>query len=202
MDNTNAPPPCPNHYTHQYTFPEVALGSGSNEQPYFRAQIFFNKKPDVTEEFFHEHWKTVHADLTIQTKASNVLLTRYTQLHMDKASRDALEPLFEAGGGLMHPMNYDGAAEFYARSAEDFTTFIKNVWASDNLTGVLTRTGCGKRFADVVTGYQVFGGYENLIMGSAIPGLGGKDGIALNDSRFVNDTSDDKAGSLAQNSGV
>jgi hypothetical protein len=28
--------------------------------------IFFNKKPGLSDEFFHEHWKSVHADLTMQ----------------------------------------------------------------------------------------------------------------------------------------
>lgn len=58
-------------------FDELALGTGSNKQPYFRALVFFNKKPGVTDEFFHDHWKSVHADLTMQTPAAGVNLVRY-----------------------------------------------------------------------------------------------------------------------------
>jgi hypothetical protein len=65
---------------HTFTFPEVALGSSSNQQPYFRAMIFFNKKPGLTDEFFHEHWKSVHADLTMRVEGAGVKLVRYSQV--------------------------------------------------------------------------------------------------------------------------
>jgi hypothetical protein len=63
------PLPCPNHLIHAHTFPELSISptsTGSNQQSYFRAMIFFNKKPGLSDEFFHEHWKSVHADLTMQ----------------------------------------------------------------------------------------------------------------------------------------
>jgi hypothetical protein len=37
---------------------------------------------------------------------------------------------------------------------------------------------------DMVKGYQVMAGYDNLILGSAIPGQG-KDGILVGDSRLT-----------------
>jgi hypothetical protein len=80
MTETTPNPPCPSHHIHKYTFDEVALGTGSNEQPYFRALLFFSKKPGLCDEFFHEHWKSVHADLTMQTKDTGVNLLRYTQV--------------------------------------------------------------------------------------------------------------------------
>ena len=72
--------PCPNHHTHCYRFDELRQGGGSNQQPYFRALVFFNKKPGLTDDFFHEHWKSVHADLTMQVQDTGVLLTRYVQV--------------------------------------------------------------------------------------------------------------------------
>ncbi|KAF2196416.1 hypothetical protein GQ43DRAFT_476344 [Delitschia confertaspora ATCC 74209] len=143
-------PPCPNHTTHSYRFDEVKLGCGSNEQPYFRALVFFYKKPGLTDEFFHEHWKSVHADLTLQTKDLGVNLGRYTQLHMEPKHREGIQPLLQASGGTMQLVPWDG---------------------------------CGKRFADIQKGYHIMCGYENLILGSSIPGLGGKDGILVSDSR-------------------
>lgn len=77
--------PCPNHLIHHYTFPELAIssgGDGSNQQKYFRAMIFFNNKPGLTDEFFHEHWKSVHADLTIQVADAGVDLVRYSQVSL------------------------------------------------------------------------------------------------------------------------
>lgn len=86
MTDTVDPPSCPNHYIHKYMFPELSLGSGSNEQPYFRALVFFHKKPGLTDEFFHDHWKSVHADLTMQTKDAGILLKRYTQVRLQSSS--------------------------------------------------------------------------------------------------------------------
>ena len=73
---------CPNHHIHKYNFSELELGTGSNEQGYFRAMIFFHKKPGLTDEFFHEHWKSVHADLTLSTKDAGVNLVRYVQVRI------------------------------------------------------------------------------------------------------------------------
>ena len=75
--------PCPNHLIHQHVFPELSLtkdNTGSNQQPYFRAMIFFNKKPGLTDAFFHAHWKSVHADLTMQVEGAGVNLVRYVQV--------------------------------------------------------------------------------------------------------------------------
>ena len=71
---------CPNHHIHKYNFSELELGGGSNQQPYFRAMVFFHKKPGLTDEFFHEHWKSVHADLTMSVKDAGVTLVRYVQV--------------------------------------------------------------------------------------------------------------------------
>lgn len=88
-NTNNVELPCPNHYTHPYHFQELELGGGSNQQPYFRALVFFNKKEGLTDEFFHEHWKSVHADLTLQVEDAGVNLVRYVQVRhgLRRASR-------------------------------------------------------------------------------------------------------------------
>ncbi|KAF2827590.1 hypothetical protein CC86DRAFT_369685, partial [Ophiobolus disseminans] len=138
--NPNAdpvPPPCPNHLTHTYTFPELALDhpTRSNEQPYFRAMVFFSKKPGLTDEFFHSHWKSVHADLTMQVEGAGVRLVRYAQFHQEQTHKDALKPLLEASGGSMQMVEWDGAAEFWAESAEGFVQFMGSVYGSSHLVG-------------------------------------------------------------------
>ncbi|KZM22513.1 uncharacterized protein EKO05_0009682 [Ascochyta rabiei] len=174
--------PCPNHYTHAYHFNELSLETSSNEQPYFRALVFFNKKPDVTAAFFHEHWKSVHADLTLQTPGAGVNLMRYVQFHQEAKHVNDLQPLLDDSGGSIQIMPYDGCAEFHAKSAKEFVVFMKSVWASDHLVG------CGKRFADMTQGYYVMVGYDNLIYGNAIPEIGGADGILAEDARFGEET--------------
>jgi hypothetical protein len=42
--------------------------------------LFFNKKPGLTDEFFHAHWKSVHADLVMQVDEAGVDLVRYVQV--------------------------------------------------------------------------------------------------------------------------
>jgi hypothetical protein len=43
--------------------------------------------------------------------------------------------------------------------------------------------GCGTRFVDMVKGYEIMGGYDNLILGHGVPGYG-NDGISELDSRL------------------
>jgi hypothetical protein len=43
--------------------------------------------------------------------------------------------------------------------------------------------GCGSRFVDLVEGYSVMAGYDNLIFGPAVPGMG-SDGLMKGDERL------------------
>jgi hypothetical protein len=44
--------------------------------------------------------------------------------------------------------------------------------------------GCGSRFVDLVEGYSVMAGYDNLIFGPGVPGLG-SDGVMKGDERLA-----------------
>jgi hypothetical protein len=57
------------------------------------------------------------------------------QFHQEQKDKDALAPLLKASGGSMTLMPYDGAAEFYAESAEKFTKFFLEVYASPHIVG-------------------------------------------------------------------
>ena len=46
------------------------------------------------------------------------------------------------------------------------------------------RLGCGTRFVDLVKGYHIMAGYDNLIFGAGVPFLG-SDGIMAGDSRLT-----------------
>jgi len=73
---------------------------------------------------------------------------------------------------------YDGCAEFHAESAEHFVSFMKRVYDSAHLVG------CGTRFVDLVKGYHVMAGYDNLIFGPSFPGHSRSDGILQGDKRM------------------
>jgi hypothetical protein len=95
----------------------------------------------------------------------------------------------------MRMVRWDGAAEFWAESAEDFVAFMKGVYGAKELVGkslgvflevrelIVCHSGCGSRFVDLVKGYEVMGGYDNLILGSGVP-VYGRDGISERDSRL------------------
>lgn len=71
---------CPTHLTHKFKFQELEVGKGSNQQPYFKALLFFYKKPGLSHDFFHEHWKSVHADLTMRAGKAGANIVRYVQV--------------------------------------------------------------------------------------------------------------------------
>ena len=49
-----------------------------------KISVFFKKLPNVSDEHFHQHWATVHADLTVASKAFNVYkIQRYIQVGKD-----------------------------------------------------------------------------------------------------------------------
>ena len=64
---------------YNFTFSQLQRGRGSNQQPYLRLLMFFNKLPDISEEKFHQWWQTVHADLTVSAAGFNVDVLRYVQ---------------------------------------------------------------------------------------------------------------------------
>lgn len=81
---TNALPLAkPSTDSHTYTFRELQPKHADQsrfQQPYFRFNIFLRKNPSITEDVFHRHWKSVHADLTMSQKDAGLRLIRYTQV--------------------------------------------------------------------------------------------------------------------------
>ncbi|KAJ4348550.1 uncharacterized protein N0V89_009927 [Didymosphaeria variabile] len=125
--NSSSAKQCPHHYT----FPEFAPGTGSNRQPYFRFLILFKLNPDLCEEQAHEHWQTVHADLTLAAKNTGVLIERYVQFHADQEHKDAIQSLVDTASVEVAP--YDGIAEFHAKDAASVLKFIDNAFGDDQI---------------------------------------------------------------------
>lgn len=68
---------------HQFTHPQLNYDAAPNIQPCIKLSFWFNKLPDVSDEQFHRHWETVHADLTVAAKDFNVCkIQRYVQVSM------------------------------------------------------------------------------------------------------------------------
>ncbi|OAG11158.1 uncharacterized protein CC84DRAFT_1132697 [Paraphaeosphaeria sporulosa] len=169
---------CPHAYTFSEYAPGTYLNHDSNRQPYFRFMILFKMNPDLCEEQANEHWKTVHADLTLAMKGTGVLIERYVQFHADQASRVAIQSLEDTGSVEVAP--YDGIAEFHAKDAESVLKFINNAFG-DPVIGKDQ-----EYFVDGAMKLQVMAGYDTLIYGSGIRTSGGTDGILPGDPRFNN----------------
>ena len=91
---------------HKYTFNEFDpvdqtssdIAPHSNQQQYFRFMVLFQINKALCEEQAHEHWKTVHADLTLASKDTGVDILRYTQFHADTAHRNAVQSFVDKTG--------------------------------------------------------------------------------------------------------
>ena len=102
---------------HTFTFPHLSPGEGSNEQPYVKFLLFVKKRPDISDEKFHEWWKTVHADLAVQVAGFGGHCKRYVQLHQTPEHRAELEKYG------MEPLPYDGMGEMHLKSLEEWVAF-------------------------------------------------------------------------------
>lgn len=76
----------------------------------------------------------MHADLSLQTPNIGVKLMRYVQFHQEPKHVEQMKQLLEATGGNMQILPYDGCAEVYSRSAEDFIAFMRDVSWSERLS--------------------------------------------------------------------
>jgi len=102
---------------HQFTFSFLKPGSGSNKQPYYKMLMFIKKRPDISDEQFHEHWRTVHADLSCSAPDWGVHVVRYVQLHQTSADKEALKKLG------MDVLDFDGMGELHVKSLDDWVQF-------------------------------------------------------------------------------
>ncbi|WP_179443352.1 EthD domain-containing protein [Rhodococcus sp. ACPA1] len=83
--------------------------------------VLIPKKPTVTDVYFHEHWRTVHADLARQIPT----LTQYTQLHATDGAR--FRGPYSAGG-------FDGVSQAWFASDSHALTMSRT---SEYKTGAL-----------------------------------------------------------------
>jgi hypothetical protein len=84
-----------------------------NRQPYLKILFFFKKLPTVTDEYFHTHWSTFHADLSTSAKPFLSASKRYVQFHADHEHRD----LAKAIPGMIF-MDFDGCSELWVKDVK------------------------------------------------------------------------------------
>ena len=75
------------------------------------------RRPDLSPEEFHRYWKDVHGPL-VEARAEALGIRRYQQVHT--LGVDGLHQALQARNGGA-PAPYDGIAEIWIDSLEDFT---------------------------------------------------------------------------------
>ncbi|KAH7356149.1 EthD domain-containing protein [Pyrenochaeta sp. MPI-SDFR-AT-0127] len=163
---------------HAFAFSHLSPGEGSNEQPYIRFLMFIKKRADISDQRFHEWWKTVHADLAVSVAGFGGHCKRYVQLHQTPEHRAELEKY------SMKPLPYDGIGEMYVKSLDDWVKFQSSPAFSKKLIHD------GANFMDGTL--KVMMGYDNLIFGNKIEHSDGNDGILTDDQRLTPALKDSK----------
>lgn len=88
----------------------------------------------------------MHADLSLQAPNVSVKFMRCVLFHQEPKHVEQIKQLLDATGGEMQILPYDGYAESYSRSAEEFIAFMWDVQTSERIIG------CGNRSVDIVRG--------------------------------------------------
>ena len=78
-----------------------------NRQPYLKILFFFKKLPSVSDEYFHTHWSTFHADLSMSAKPFLISSKRYVQFHADKRLAASIPGMI--------PLDFDGCSELWVK---------------------------------------------------------------------------------------
>ncbi|KAK5712555.1 hypothetical protein LTR17_017936 [Elasticomyces elasticus] len=104
----------------------------ANKQ-YIKISLFLKKLPNVSDEFFHNHWETQHIDIAKRNKTFMAKTRKYNQVHITSELRE------QAQAFGIPVMDYDGIAEVWVDSMEDWTAvvsdpdFVREVAADEKL---------------------------------------------------------------------
>ncbi|KAF2499348.1 hypothetical protein BU16DRAFT_268445 [Lophium mytilinum] len=88
------------------------------KQKYIKLQVYVLKKDDISDDEFHKHWAIIHGDECKKIPEFNKYVKRYQQFHQTPQDRELAKSVL---GDETLP--YDGCAEFWMESLEDFKKF-------------------------------------------------------------------------------
>ncbi|KAK4895101.1 hypothetical protein LTR27_006707 [Elasticomyces elasticus] len=107
------------------------------EKQYLKISLFLKKQPNVTNEFFHKHWKTQHVDVALRNKTFANKARKYNQVYRKVHVTPELREQAMTFG--IPVLEYDGIAEVWVDSLEDWKEvladpdFVKDVGADEQL---------------------------------------------------------------------
>ncbi|OSS53960.1 hypothetical protein B5807_00786 [Epicoccum nigrum] len=90
-----------------------------------RISVFANRNPSLSEEEFHAHWTEKHGPLVSSWLQKHGII-RYTQYHTPASHGDYITQNFS-----IPTLSYDGVADFYVKSLEDFKEAYEDPYYED-----------------------------------------------------------------------
>ena len=127
---------------HTFKNKQLSYDACPNYQPCIKLSFYFNKLPHVSNEHFHRHWETIHADLTVATKPfKSNKVQRYVQVHQGKEIKDKiagktchsyellcrrLTPTASGADLNFEHLDFDGCSEFWFKKWEDWLDFCSS----------------------------------------------------------------------------
>ncbi|KAF2664302.1 hypothetical protein BT63DRAFT_444057 [Microthyrium microscopicum] len=149
---------------HRFGNEQLSYDAKPNYQPYVKLTFFFSKGSNISDEQFHRHWETVHADLTVASKDFRVNdLRRYVQFHQTQESKEKVKSMG------MDLMDVDGCSEIWVKDWDSWERFLNSPEYAKALG-----PDCKNFMGSTI---KVMAGMDNLIYGKAVPSEGGSDGI-------------------------
>lgn len=106
---------------HTFKIQKLANTEPSKLRKYAKVQLYIKKRSDVSYEYFKDHWAHAHADILVSLKGfreSGIL--HYSQFTVDPK----MQQIFKDAG--LPVMEWDGCAEMWFTSIEDFFTIAKD----------------------------------------------------------------------------
>ncbi|KAF3033615.1 hypothetical protein E8E12_001967 [Didymella heteroderae] len=86
-----------------------------------RITVFAHRNPKISEEEYHAHWATKHAPL-VSSWLQRHGVVKYTQYHTPTSHKSLT---------TQQTLSYDGMADFYVRSYEDFERAYEDPYYAD-----------------------------------------------------------------------
>ena len=140
-----------------------------NHQPYIKISFFLRKRSDMTPDQFYTHWETMHASLDLAMKCfTDYHVLRWIEYEPRPEYQKMVEQMAAMAPDKMVTMPFDGCTELYFKTWDDWMRFAM----SEEYAAIAADS---VNFLDGQI--HVTAGVENLLIGKALDGLGGKDGI-------------------------
>ncbi|KZL77398.1 dimeric alpha-beta barrel doman containing protein [Colletotrichum tofieldiae] len=96
------------------------IGPAPERGRYLKITMFIRKLPDITNEYFHAYWANNHVQVSLANATFASKIRRYNQYHITPELREQAERL----GGTV--LDFDGAAEFWVETLEDWESIARD----------------------------------------------------------------------------